>query len=59
MRNRQHLIATTDPVQAADYAIEMTESVITQATDWGYTAGFALMGTVTFFALITFLFKKL
>ncbi len=53
------LIATTNPVEAAEQAMEMTESVVIQATDWGLTAAFALMGTVTFFCLITFLFRRL
>ncbi len=53
------LIATTNPVEAAEQAIEMTESVIIQATNWGVTASFALMGTVTFFCLIAFLFRRL
>jgi len=55
----QPILATKDPVQAAGYAIDMTSSVVDQATKWGMDAGFALMGTVAFFCLITFLFRKL
>ena len=59
MRKNNYLLATTDPVEAANQALQMTESVVEQATAWGYEAGFALMGTVVFFGLITFLFRKI
>ena len=52
-------LITISPTQAAQEAMRMTEDTVQKATDWGYNTAWALMGTVLFFSLLAFFFRKL
>lgn len=52
-------IIAMNPTQAAQEAMAMTEDTVQRATDWGYNTAWALMGTVLFFSLLAFFFRKI